>query len=118
MSRKAWWLRHGFRRLKIRNWRESAHSLKHSGELTFSALGSASCKGGPAARAFAQNPSIKLGEKPNDNSSFDLTTSLISRPRNVRSICRRARPRGGRLECAGIGRDHRDRRKAVRKSAR
>jgi len=28
MSRKAWCLRHGFRRLKIRNWRECVHSLK------------------------------------------------------------------------------------------
>jgi hypothetical protein len=25
MSRKAWWLRHGFRRLKIRNWRHRVH---------------------------------------------------------------------------------------------
>jgi hypothetical protein len=35
MSRKRWYLRHGLRTLKIRNWRECVYKSKDSGDSCF-----------------------------------------------------------------------------------
>jgi hypothetical protein len=39
MSRKAWYLRHGLRTLKIRNWRECVYKSKDDGDSMFLTLG-------------------------------------------------------------------------------